>query len=102
MDAAGRVFAEFGYERSTIRLISRECGTSLARLNMHWPGKEDLFRDVLARDFDPIHAEQYSRLDQIAPELAGKDRVRAILTAFFEPGLKRSFTGHGGASAHLV
>jgi AcrR family transcriptional regulator len=90
IDAAARVFVARGYDGSTIRMIAAEAGTSLARLSLHWSGKEQLFADVLALHFEAIHAEQYARFSQL-PEHGGADeRLHGILVAFFGPGFART------------
>ncbi|TNE39311.1 MAG: TetR/AcrR family transcriptional regulator [Sphingomonadales bacterium] len=88
LDAADRVFVRNGYDRSTIREITAEAKTSLARLNRHWTGKQHLFADMFARHFNPIHAAQNARFDVL--EAGGGEEAtdpRAILEAFFSPAL---------------
>ena len=101
LEAADRVYVQAGYDGSTIRAITAEAKTSLARLNRHWSGKKDLFRDVFARHFRPIHAAQNARLDALESAGQGAD-IRGILEALLTPGL----LGNRGATdtrlSHLV
>lgn len=51
-DAALRLFARYGYKRSSMDDIAREAGLAKATLYLHFKGKDDVFRamlDLLAR-----------------------------------------------------
>jgi AcrR family transcriptional regulator len=101
IEAAGRVYVQTGYTGSTIRAITAEAGTSLARLNRHWTGKQDLFRDVFALHFTPIHDAQNARLDAL--EAAGRqDDLRAVLDAFLSPALLGNVGSEAQRTGHLV
>jgi len=103
LDAADRVFVQNGYDRSTIREITAEAKTSLARLNRHWTGKKHLFSEVFARHFGPIHAAQNARFDVI--EASGEEvrlDPRAILDAFFIPALLGPEGRNGQHLSHRV
>jgi AcrR family transcriptional regulator len=99
--AADRVFIREGYDGSTIRAIAKEAGTSLARLNRHWSGKIELFREVFARHFNRIHEAQNARLDVVAATNATCD-LRAILEAFLDPALLANVGPRDQRTSHLV
>jgi AcrR family transcriptional regulator len=101
LEAADRVYVQAGYDGSTIRAITAEAKTSLARLNRHWSGKKDLFRDVFARHFQPIHAQQHARLDALQAQGREKD-IGGILEALLSPGLSGNRGAAGGRLSHLV
>ena len=89
LEAADRVFIREGYDGSTIRAIASEAKTSLARLSRHWTGKEDLFTDVFARHFNPIHDAQNARFDALeAASHGGPVDPRKVIEAFFAPALE--------------
>lgn len=96
--AAGEIFLRHGYSRSTIRLITAEAGTSLAQLNRHWTGKQQLFEEVFARHFDPIHRAQAAALDEVEASGRGAD-LRAILNAFLAPAM---ITASTDRNSHLI
>lgn len=98
MAAADRVFLEHGYSNSTIRLITAEAKTSLARLNRHWTGKEQLFEEVFARHFTPIHAAQHKGLDEVV-EARKTDDIGAVVEAFLTPAM---MTAHTDRVSHLI
>jgi AcrR family transcriptional regulator len=49
LDVATRLFAEFGFERTTVRMISDELGIKSGSLFSHIDTKDELLRDVVAR-----------------------------------------------------
>lgn len=46
-DAAMRMFARYGYKRSSMDDIAREAGLAKATLYLHFKGKDDVFRAML-------------------------------------------------------
>lgn len=48
-DAALRRFARYGYKRSSMDDIAKEAGLAKATLYLHFKGKDDVFRAMLAR-----------------------------------------------------
>ena len=48
IEAAGRLFAENGFEGSTIRGICEDAGANVAAVNYHFRGKEGLYAEVVA------------------------------------------------------
>jgi TetR/AcrR family transcriptional regulator, regulator of cefoperazone and chloramphenicol sensitivity len=47
LETAGRLFAEFGVEGTSVRRIAEVAGTNLAAINYHFGSKENLHREVL-------------------------------------------------------
>ena len=59
LEAAGPVFAEFGFEKATVREICRRAGTNVASINYHFGSKDHLYRELIrnihiANDADPL------------------------------------------------
>ncbi|GAA4548656.1 TetR/AcrR family transcriptional regulator [Amycolatopsis samaneae] len=106
VEAARAVFAENGYEGSTVRAIAARAGVDAAMVN-HWFGsKEGLFADaVLKLPFSPL--ELLEELRQGPDEELGQRIVRAFLTRWDGAGgdtfqaLIRSVTGHEQAGTVL-
>lgn len=110
MDAAARLYVDVGYDGCTIRLIAQEAKTSLARLNRHWAGKEQLFEDVFARYFTPIHQAQSLALDAIVwPKCGDQDGSKGegelflqVIRAFFGPAFASHSASAMGDFGHRV
>lgn len=79
LDAALRIFAQNGFQISTISEISREAGVSEATIYEYFGTKEDLLFAIPEK----ISKESKKELDQILPLLPGvEDRVKAILRGY--------------------
>jgi AcrR family transcriptional regulator len=79
VEVAGRIFAEHGYQATTVREIVKRSGANIAAVNYHFGGKLGLYTEVLqqlvrAARVDAIN----SALDQNAPP---EDILRAIIRA---------------------
>ena len=50
LDAATRLFARFGFDKTSIDDIAREAGVSKGAVYLHWPSKDALFEATLLRE----------------------------------------------------
>ena len=50
LDAAARLFARFGFDKTSIDEIARDAGVSKGAVYLHWPSKDALFEATLVRD----------------------------------------------------
>ncbi len=80
IEAAGREFAEKGFEAARIRTICERAGANLAAVNYHFGDKEQLYRTVLV--------EAYRRRSTtVTPELGDlppAEKLRGFIRFFFE------------------
>ncbi|UZF94493.1 TetR/AcrR family transcriptional regulator [Bosea sp. NBC_00550] len=72
-DAALRLFARYGYKRSSMDDIAKEAGLAKATLYLHFKGKDDVFRamlDLLARRVEARCREVIERRGPFPERLA--------------------------------
>jgi AcrR family transcriptional regulator len=50
LDAAARLFARFGFDKTSIDEIARAAGVSKGAVYLHWPSKDALFEATLIRE----------------------------------------------------
>lgn len=94
LDIALTLFAEKGYDRTSVREIARQAGISQAGLLHHFCTKEDLFLEVLRqrddRVSDPLERTRGHSVDRL---------IRAVDRNAEEPGLVRLFVAMSAESA---
>lgn len=95
-DAALRLFARYGYKRSSMDDIAREAGLAKATLYLHFKGKDDVFRAMLNLLARRVDARCQDVMAMAAPF---PDRLRAMLHA--QHGLAYACFGSGEHLAKL-
>jgi AcrR family transcriptional regulator len=91
---ASRLFAERGYDGTSVRDIVAAADANLGAVTYHFGSKEALFGEVLLRKMAPLRrvGEEIA-----ASDLRPEEKIRAMLTAYAEyvlhkdPGLKVLF-----------
>ena len=78
LEAAGQIFAEKGFERSTAKEISARAGVNTAAVNYYFGGIEALYAAVLEEARNRIFSDQ-----AIENAIAGKTDPKAKLEAVF-------------------
>ncbi len=86
LDAAGEVFAEYGYRAATVRQICEKAGTNIAAVNYHFGDKEGLYMAVLR--FVP---KSYARKDSGDLGLSATATAEQKLRAYVRSLLRRVF-----------
>ena len=66
--AAGQIFDEQGYERTSIDAIAAKSGVSKPTIYNHFGSKEQLFRDHVAFTAQVINARTTAAVDEIDPD----------------------------------
>jgi AcrR family transcriptional regulator len=89
LDAAERLFAERGFDGTSLRAITTEAGANLAAVNYHFRSKNDLIHEVFSRRLAPINVRRLAMLDA-CEHGAGNGAVplEEVVRAFVEPLLR--------------
>jgi AcrR family transcriptional regulator len=93
-DAALRLFARYGYKRTSMDDIAKEAGLAKATLYLHFKGKDDVFRAMLALLGQRVDARCREVLASTGPF---GERLAALLRAH-HGGAFAAF----GAGEHLI
>ena len=82
LDAAERLFAERGFEATSMRDVTSKAKANLAAANYHFGSKEALIRAAFDRRIGELNRERVALLDQAE---RGRPSPEAILRAFVAP-----------------
>ncbi len=86
LDVAERMFAEYGFELTSLRALTAEAGVNLAAVNYHFASKEGLYEAVVQRLVEPLNAERLARLDAL--EAQGRPSLEDLIESFVAPPLR--------------
>jgi AcrR family transcriptional regulator len=84
LDAAECLFAEDGFDATSLRNVTTAAGVNLAAVNYHFGSKVALLEAVVRRVFEPVNARQLERLEELEAEEEGSS-VEELLDAFVSP-----------------
>src|SRR6201986_4186737 len=87
LDAAEQLFAEPGYQATTMRGLTAEAEANIAAVNYHFGCKQSLLEAVVHRALGPVVQERRRRL--AALEAEGAPSVEAIVDAIIGPLIER-------------
>ncbi|RUO79613.1 TetR/AcrR family transcriptional regulator [Pseudidiomarina taiwanensis] len=99
LNAAELLFAEHGYEQTSLRQITTAADVNLASVNYHFGSKKSLIQAVMARYlevFMPALANQLSAV-QVRPQLS----TREVFDCFREPLRSLSQVRRGGPTIFM-
>jgi AcrR family transcriptional regulator len=80
LNAAGEVFAEYGFEGATIRAITERADVNVAAVNYHFRDKAELYNRVVV---DACSARAASR-DALAEAGSPEERLHSLISHFLE------------------
>ena len=83
LDSAERLFADHGFEATSLRAIIADAKVNLAAIHYHFKSKEALLDAVIVRRLAPINKERLEMLDTC--EQDGRPSLESVLEAFLAP-----------------
>ena len=84
LDVAEYEFMSYGYEGTSMRMITSKAEVNLAAINYHFGSKEGLLREVFRRRLDWLNSERLTVLDALEEQANGAPlKPSQILEAFF-------------------
>jgi AcrR family transcriptional regulator len=95
LDVAERMFAEQGFELTSLRALTAQADVNVAAVHYHFGSKERLFEAVLQRLVRPVNDERLARLDAL--DAAGPPSLEALIDAFVGPPLRLGLNRSGTA-----
>lgn len=91
LDAAERVFAEYGFDGASIRDIAGAAGAQVGLVHHHGGGKEELFHQTVARRADELSG---LRMDALTLRKSHGDlTVHDVIDCFISPYITVAQTG---------
>src|SRR5207237_92281 len=97
LDVAEELFGEQGFDRVSIRDITRKARVNLAAINYHFGSKEDLIAAIFERRVFPVNEARLAALDAVQRPAKRKPKLEDILEAIIRPTVQFSFgTPKGG------
>ncbi len=88
LNAAEKLFAEQGYEATSLRAITAAAGVNLAAVNYHFRSKDQLLRDLFNRGMQRLNRKRTALLDSCEADY-GKKPIppEKLVRALIEPML---------------
>lgn len=92
IEAAGDIFAEKGYQNSTVRDICRKAGIYQLSINYHFGSKENLFKEVLLNAYrDTEETSLVEKIKDLPPEKQLEEVIRTRVKSVFSRDKKGKF-----------
>jgi AcrR family transcriptional regulator len=88
LEVAERLFMEYGFSATSLRMITGEAKVNLASVNYHFGSKEALIEAVFNRRLAPLNRERIRQLTELESKVEGPLSVEDIVNAFVMSALK--------------
>ena len=95
LDAAESLFMEYGFDGTSMRLITGQAGVNLAAINYHFGSKELLFQEVFRRRLTDLNRRRIAVLDALEAEAGGAPQHITRMTWYVTD--KREYLAAGRA-----
>ena len=98
LDSAERLFAENGFDSTSLRTIIADAQVNLAAIHYHYHSKEALLDAVILRRLEPINRRRLEMLDACEQPAS----LEAVLEAFLAPPFRVAVGHHGTTFTKLM
>lgn len=88
LDAAEALFAEKGYEKTTVREITESAKCNVASINYHFKNKDNLYKEVYVRRVRQLREARIAAIERVMSrgrEATLDDLIRSYAHSFLEP-----------------
>ena len=85
LDAAESLFANSGFQATSMRDITGAAGVNLASINYHFGAKEALLTALVERHFAPVNRRRIELLDELEARPVGAVTLEDLARAFLSP-----------------
>jgi len=86
LDAAERLFGEFGFDGVGMRALAQEAGVNLGAATYHFGSKEKLYTEMFLRHFRPTNAERLRMLGEAEAAAKGRPvKVEKVVECMVRP-----------------
>ena len=83
MNTAEKLFARYGVQGASLRLITRKAGVNLAAINYHFGSKENLVGAILSRFILTLDRERDRRLERAKRKAVNsRERLEEVVSAY--------------------
>ncbi len=87
--AAEGLFAQHGFEGTSLRAVARVAGVGLSAANYHFGSKKALIHEAVSRRIVPLNARRLAFLEeQVGASSGTAPSVEAIVESFFRPAFE--------------
>jgi AcrR family transcriptional regulator len=98
LDSAERLFAENGFDSTSLRTIIADAQVNLAAIHYHFHSKEALLDAVILRRLEPINRRRLEMLDACEQPAS----LEAVLEAFLAPPFRVAIGDHDTTFTKLM
>lgn len=99
LDAAEELFAQQGFDATSIRAVTRHAGMNPAAVHYHFGSKEVLLRALLERRIAPLNEERLLLLEHVLRD--DEPDLERLLDAYLRPVLRHTSAAAGALTTLL-
>lgn len=89
LETAERLFAEKGFDGTSVRAITAEAGCNLAAVNYHFGGKDQLYEEIFRQRLAVLRSQRLASIRSVVEKRDGEISLETLLrefaTTFLEP-----------------